>query len=236
MTEARAEETRAPLVYRYERKFLVEHVMRWEAEDALLWNRAHFAPLYHPRWINNIYLDTPEWTSFQENRSGDAGPRAKTRIRWYGDYRGVVERPVLEVKIRDGYVNRKRSFPLAPMKIDDGLSWQTLLDVFAASDLSPMLELELGRLQPALGNRYFRSYFLSESGRLRATVDSDIAYLPLRRSGNLLSAFSSDWETLIIELKYELDADLEGREAAQQLPFRLTRSSKYAAGVARVAA
>lgn len=224
-----------PWEYRYERKFAVEHGFRWHAEHALLLNRAHFSPIHAPRWVNNIYLDTPEWTSFQENRDGDADERAKVRIRWYGDYTGPVERPVLEMKIRNGYVNRKRSFPLSPLVIGEGLSWSHLLATFEKSALPESLRSELTRLQPALANRYRRSYFLSGSRHVRATVDSELSFAPLLRGDNHLLAWSRSGDPLIVELKYAVDFDAEAREIACQLPYRLTRSSKYVTGVLQVA-
>ena len=86
-----------------------------------------------------------------------------------------------------------------------------------------------------LGNRYWRSYFLSGDRNFRTTVDSELTFYPLRACQNLLLARSVDSETIVVELKYAPEFDLAAREVARQFPFRLTRSSKYASGIERTA-
>jgi len=40
-------------------------------------NKAAFLPLHHPRYINNIYLDTNDMDFFTDNVSGKRKPKEK---------------------------------------------------------------------------------------------------------------------------------------------------------------
>jgi hypothetical protein len=46
-----------------------------------------FIEAYLPRMVNNIYLDSPGLNSFFDHINGVSN-RAKTRVRWYGDWNG----------------------------------------------------------------------------------------------------------------------------------------------------
>ncbi len=104
--------------YRYERKFLVTEVDVAELDALVRYHPAVFSGIYHPRSINNIYFDSLDGTSHLENVEGNAS-RVKFRIRWYGDLLGQVDKPVLELKIKRGFLGRKESFRLTPFYLDE---------------------------------------------------------------------------------------------------------------------
>jgi SPX domain protein involved in polyphosphate accumulation len=99
-----------PDEYRYERKFLVPRNSWDSVESVIKRNPAVFSPLYYPRVINNIYLDTIPLGYYFMNVEG-VFDRTKVRIRWYGDLFGPVRKPVLEFKIKAGLLGKKASFP-----------------------------------------------------------------------------------------------------------------------------
>ena len=103
--------------FRYERKFLIDGGSRQEIETALRVHPALFSRIFHPRFINNIYFDSFAMAAYSDAVSGHMN-RAKLRIRWYGDLFGPVERPVLEIKIKQGMVGRKESYPLKGFALD----------------------------------------------------------------------------------------------------------------------
>ena len=96
---------------RFERKFTVNRLSKQGIELVIKQNSAFFSKIYKQRYINNIYLDTPNLTFFFDNNAGKSN-RKKIRIRWYGDMFGMISYPILEFKIKTGDVGNKFSFPL----------------------------------------------------------------------------------------------------------------------------
>ena len=87
--------------YRYERKFFITSLSKYEAVALVKLNSAMFTEIFHHRFVNNIYFDSFRLNNYHENVAGDSR-RIKIRVRWYGELFGDIERPVLEIKIRNG--------------------------------------------------------------------------------------------------------------------------------------
>jgi len=214
---------------RFERKFVVSDMSYHNIAQQVRLHPAAFSNLFYPRHINNIYLDTNELDFYFDNVSGK-GSRKKARIRWYGDLFGNVEKPVLEFKIREGMLGNKLSFPLKPFTVEQGFSLNTLQSVFAESDLPQWAYEVLMLLKPALLNRYKRKYHLNFDGDFRLTLDTELSYhLIGNNNNNFMQSHKSD--DVIIELKYDFAKDKKATEITNNLPFRLTKSSKYVNGV-----
>jgi hypothetical protein len=214
---------------RYERKFVVGDMDYFNIRQQVKLHPAAFSPLFYPRYINNIYLDTTELDFYFDNVSGK-GSRKKARIRWYGDLFGKIEKPVLEFKIREGMLGNKLSFPLEAFTLDENFSLNTLKDVFAKSELPNWAYEVLMLLKPALLNRYLREYNLNFDGDFRLTLDTDLSYYLIGNDNNTFMQ-SHRGEDIIVELKYDFDKDKKAAEITNRLPFRLTKSSKYVNGV-----
>ena len=159
--------------FRYERKFSIPELDRPQVESIVRRNPARFSQAFPRRWVNNIYLDTWRFGSYEEKLSGFSENRAKVRIRWYGELFGAVENPVLELKIRQGLLNRKEAFPLEPFAMGAGFSLRTVRDLFRRADLPEVLRQQLLKLQLVLVNRYSRSYLLSVNRAFRRNPDPD---------------------------------------------------------------
>ena len=218
--------------YRYERKFVAE-ADRSFVESVVRYHPALFRPIFHSRWINNIYLDTLALESYEDNVAGSSCERIKVRIRWYGDLLGVVDNPVLELKIKHNIVNRKESFALGPFKMTDRLSTRDIRQLFRQADLPEGLRHDLCKLEPTLLNRYRRTYYRTPDRAFRITIDSDLAFHAMKSSGTVESTRWCAGDYSILELKYPQDAATRGHEITQHLPFRLSRSSKYVSGIER---
>lgn len=214
---------------RYERKFMVDVMSYHALEQQIRLHPAAFSPIFHPRNVNNIYLDTNELDFYYDNISGKSS-RRKARIRWYGEMRGMIAKPVLEFKIREGMLGNKISFPLCTFSVDENLNQEDLYKVFRKSDL-PLWALEnLLHFKPALLNRYRRKYFLSFDGKFRLTIDNELTYFGIGgNNNNFREAYTSD--DVIVELKYERKYDDIAPQVTNKLPFRLTKSSKYVNGI-----
>ena len=214
---------------RFERKFDVGDMMLPQVQQQIRNHPAAFSPIFHPRYINNIYLDTGDFEFYHDNVSG-RGSRKKARIRWYGDLLGKIEKPVLEFKIREGFLGNKRSFPLKPFTIDKNFSSGYLQTIFEESNLPDWALGVLKQLQPSLVNRYMREYFLSFDGKFRVTTDTELQYYGI---GRLNNSFTEKYTTdnVIVELKYDYKNSDLAPDISTRLPFRLTKSSKYVNGI-----
>jgi len=214
---------------RYERKYLVENMHYHDIEQQVRMHPAAFSSIFYPRYINNIYFDSLEMDFFYDNVMGK-GSRKKARIRWYGNGSGLIQKPVLEFKTREGVLGNKLSYPLKPFTMDENLSAEMLVDVFRYSGLPLWAREVLLQLRPSLLNRYRRAYFMSFDQQFRLTLDDRLGYYGLSATGNTsMENYHSDH--VIVELKYDRKADHLSAEVSNKLPFRLTKSSKYVNGV-----
>lgn len=216
--------------HRYERKFFVTELTKQEVEAIVKLHPAMFSEIFYERFVNNIYLDSYDLKNYFDNTSG-AGERCKARIRWYGDFFGFIQKPALELKMKNNSLGAKAIFPLPGFIMDKGFSCRALKKVFEESEMPEELKIELKITEPSLFNRYQRKYFQSKDKAFRFTVDSVVKYFqPL----NTYNTFLNDWTDyngIVLELKYEKDKDDLAPKITNSLPFRMTRSSKYVTGI-----
>ena len=215
--------------FRYERKYTARGTLSG-ALAIVRSNPAHFREVYAPRSIQNIYLDTIDRTAFHTNVIG-LDRRGKTRIRWYGDLFGVPEKLTLERKRRVSAVGTKESHPLRPFPIERGFSLASIRQTFDGSDLPDAVREHLAHHELALLNRYQRRYFVSRDGKYRVTVDTDLEFWRLGQWENALAGRVRDREAIVVELKYAASLDDDADRISRHFPFRLSRNSKYVAGL-----
>lgn len=220
-----AETTEAQL--RWERKFVTFELDVREIEAVIRFHPALFHEIYAARYVNNLYLDTPSLDHYQANAAGVAR-RVKCRIRWYGDLRGPVARPTLELKRKQGLVGTKECHPLQPFALAPGFDAH---GVFAKASLPTPMRLDLANLVPVLLNRYRRRYFLSADGVYRLTLDSELEFHGAGPALDRLSARARGDARRIVELKFPPGSEAGASRIASRFPFRLSRNSKYALGV-----
>jgi hypothetical protein len=212
---------------RYERKFVTFELDLAETLAVIRLHPAAFREAYHPRFVNNVYFDTPSFDHYHANVRGIAD-RVKCRIRWYGAPLGPIQRPTLELKRRHGLVGSKESHPLRPFDLDAGLDAGGL---FEKSEVPAPLRCDLAPLRPVLLNRYRRRYFVSRDESYRLTLDTDLGFrTPTPGPGRSPTWVGRDGR-VIVELKFGIGKEDEGARIATRFPFRLTRSSKYVVGV-----
>ena len=209
---------------RYERKFRIVNMSIDALRQLLLLHPAAFQPLYQDRQINNVYLDTPQLATWNENIFG-VNRRKKYRIRWYGENITVIQKPKLELKIKHNELGRKESYELPD---------------FALHELSricaelPHRDPRLPALRPSLLNTYRRSYLRSFDGHFRITIDRDMRFYPASEayvSSEKPLPIPLHDPALILEVKYEVPHDHLVEQITQHLPFRQSRHSKYVMGV-----
>ena len=221
------------LDYRYERKYHAPGVTPDQIEALIRSHPAHFVEPYPPRWINNVYLDSPGLGTFSVHVHG-AARRRKIRIRWYGEAHGPTRRPVLEAKLRSGTVGSKLHFPLPGFVFDP--DYRIPLDALRAAhaELDPTARTLLEATEPALFNRYHRRYWCTADGRFRLTVDTQLSFHVVndREWGPL-----REWverRLTILEFKYAARDDAEAGRIAARIPYPLGKFSKYVYGIERL--
>ena len=216
--------------YRYERKMLIENRSRAEVETLVKLHSAFFREIHNSRYINNIYFDYIDFKNFQDNITGNVD-RLKYRIRWYGDLLGPAIEPQLELKIKKGIVGTKKNFLLNNFTINKGMSSKELKNFILVSNIDEQLKIQIKNQIPVILNRYKRRYFESIDKKFRITIDDSQSFYKINNFNNLLVNKIVDNNNIILELKYDKKDDLEAQNIIKELPFRITKSSKYSRAV-----
>jgi len=125
--------------YYYERKFVLTELRTSEIEIIIKTHPAVFSEIYHERFVNSIYFDSPDMKNYSDSINGSKD-RLKVRIRWYDDLFGYVEKPVLEFKNRYGFLVTKKLFPIKHFSVDNDLKLSTVTDIFKESNVPGTLK------------------------------------------------------------------------------------------------
>jgi len=215
---------------RYERKFTVFNQPEQQILRYIKQHPSFFKEIYHPRQINNIYLDTNQLQFYKDNQIGIAN-RKKIRIRWYGNLIGKAATPKLEYKIKVGLSGYKKIFELPDFEIKSSLSSHEVKEKLVSANLPTATLHELKQLQPTLINTYTRRYFLAKNGDFRLTLDTKLAYYPFNLFGKQFLRQSFENQNAVIELKYLPLKDDLANTITQYFPYRLAKKSKYVTGI-----
>lgn len=206
---------------RYERKYRIENASLREVEAVIRQNPACFQTAFPDRWINSIYMDDVGFNSLQENLSG-ISKRNKYRIRWYGLTLSEIKKPNLEIKIKNNFTNTKKFYELPNFTLDRDF------------DCVDFVEKQVPNLQqrlfPVSIIQYLRSYYVSQNGKVRATIDRELKYY-LYQGRLLLDRSPAKDPGIILEIKYDKDYDDQMQFIFQKIPFRLTKNSKYVSSI-----
>jgi len=206
---------------RYERKYRIENASLREVEMVIRQNPACFQTAFPDRWINSIYLDDVAFNSLQENLSG-ISKRNKYRIRWYGYTLSDIKKPTLEIKMKNNFVNSKKFYELPDFTLDRNFDCVQFLEK-NVDDLP-------NRFFPVSIIQYLRSYYVSQNGKVRATIDRELRYY-LYQGRLLLDRSPAKDPAIILEIKYDKDYDDRMHPIFQKIPFRLTKNSKYVSSI-----
>ena len=215
--------------WRYERKFLIENCDCHMLEQVIFSNKMFFSRLYAERNINNIYFDTDDFFCFVQSVAGQS-QRRKLRVRWYGDTFGKIDRPALEIKIKEALVGRKRRYRLQSFEFNDSFDGSAIRDSFSTSELPETVSNLLATMSPVLLNSYRRRYFISSDRRYRLTLDYDLTFYKMPAGRNTLFS-KRQTNNLVVEIKYDAGDDNDIDLISNDFPFRMTKSSKYVQGI-----
>jgi len=216
--------------YRFERKFIIPERFTHSIEEIIKSNSALMRKIFYPRFINNIYFDNPRFQFFFENIDGVC-ERMKMRIRWYGNMKGEIRKPVLELKQKNGLRGSKSFFTMPSFNLNDIHHPGFFPSYFQKTNLDMRGKNLMLNLKPTLINRYQRKYYLSFDQKFRVTLDDHLEYYPVSSPELLSSRGLKDSLSMIMELKYAPIYEPESANITQEFPFRVIKNSKYVRGI-----
>ena len=215
---------------RYEIKFTTNSA---HYEYLKQWIEIHHNAFYTPypsRRINNIYFDTYDLDSYQENMAGIAS-RTKLRLRWYGDI-GRIYKPALELKIKRNKMGWKKTVRLDMDEQADRISYDSIkASIYAQLDDDMANRLRQSD-NPVIINSYDRDYFVSADGFVRVTLDRNLKFFDQRshHSPNIIFRANAP-EVVILEVKAAAKDMDKMVKILKAMPVPSTKSSKYVIGV-----
>ena len=205
---------------RYERKYKLHDFAIERVLYLLKTHPAGFRKIYPNRQINNVYFDTPYLTAFNDNVAGIA-VRNKVRLRWYGEDTLNMLNARLEIKHKNNELGSKTVLPFGTCHIGELRQISPKVNRLCHTHTS---------LRPVLLNSYRRQYYATPNRIFRITIDYNLRYHSLLANPHFYCYCLRD-TALVVELKYEKNADGLSDFITQYLPFRQTKSSKYVTGV-----
>ncbi len=217
--------------WRYELKLASDNVSPAQARNWLRLHPEGFRVAYPARQINNLYLDTFDFKSFNDNLTGSSA-RQKLRLRWYGVLENsLVVNPVLEQKLKENMLGEKKRQQLDTV-LDLSRPFAEILKTIRDHVDQQWRSRLLTFNQPALVNSYWREYYVSPDGAVRATVDYDLAFYDQRMGSrpNLDRCLPLP-ALVVIEVKSAPEHYQRLQRVMGYFPIPRTRSSKYVSGV-----
>jgi hypothetical protein len=180
---------------------------------------------YPTRVVQSIYLDTHEGDALDDNLAGISA-RQKLRVRWYGDEVTAV-RAHLENKRRSNSFGDKAECPLPePLQV----AGATRLGFVAAvrRQLPPAWRWSLDGREPMQWIRYRRDYLASADGRVRVTIDRELAAFDLRAAFVLTDAHPTPLpRILVLEIKAPTAEHREVEQLLQGIAMPAGKCSKF---------
>ena len=182
---------------------------------------------YPNRIIKTIYYDSFDLKAATQNLSGESN-RVKYRLRYYIES-GVMTDARFEIKIKKNDINYKKI-----IKLD-----KKIMDINLMNPLGHLLENNIGesdliynichvkKLYPVLEISYLRSYYNFFNSIV--TVDKNITYQIQNKKYYLEKVID---DSHVLELKILISDLKEQKKLQNEIPFRLTRFSKYTKGLA----
>ena len=217
--------------YRYELKFILEpnkmfHLLEW---IKFLGAKEKYAT----RINNSIYFDDSEKSAFRENLLG-APQRKKIRIRWYENNYKDLSNLNLEIKEREGRLNRKKTIPLEKFLplINKKPIWEINEKIQKfIRDTNPENTILQQILLPELFIKYQRSYFETKDS-IRFTFDSDIQFSNTINRLSIRELKPIDYGMSVMEIKFFPENKNRVVDILRRTNLTPKRHSKYLVGSA----
>ncbi len=214
---------------RREWKYLLPLCTGLHYDNAILRLCPALRPAYPPRYICNVYFDTPALQCYADNLGGFP-ERVKVRIRWYGELLASDD-CTLELKKRRNQFTWKTSCALGDLELQTW-SWDEVRQ-FLIEKSAPSFHRYIDTICiPTLITRYRRQYYEAIDSNIRVTIDSDLVFVDQRnRSAPNFTFNPYRFNSPLLELKFPLAARTHALGIVKSLNLRRTRFSKYSVGM-----
>ena len=158
--------------------------------------------------------------------------RTKIRFRWYGELKNNVNNGLFEVKHKIGLLGYKDRYDIKhKIKNSDNILNSLLNCEF--NDLADITFKSISPLKSVLINRYHRKYYESPDHKIRITLDSDLTFYSIYSSVlNKINYVMPNHS--IMEVKYDQGYDSLAFNFIGEMPFRLSKCSKYELGLRNI--
>ncbi len=177
-----------------------------------------FRKQYPSRKVNSVYFDTYNFISIRQNLDG-VSYKKKIRVRWYGN-KNKITKPVIEIKSKKGFETKKDSTTIREL---NGIK---LSDINKIKDeLNKKLKSKK-IISPVLTTHYDREYYISNNGKIRATVDYNLKSIFLNNFSQI-DIIKNFKNFCILELKYSINLDKFVRKNLKDITLRLSKNSKF---------
>lgn len=214
---------------RYETKFFIENIGADLIKEYVQAHKGSFVKTYPDRYINNLYFDNDLLQSYSDNVDG-CEKRVKSRMRWFGDVDDIIT-PTLEFKIKDGKLNSKRRFQIFEKLLSSSSLYEITSKIKGSIPLKFKVAFEQF-MRPTVITRYYRSYFESLDSGIRLTIDRELEFYDQLGSVQFNSSRKVSVENVVVvELKGPKEKQEEIQSIINNLPFKVTKSSKYITGI-----
>ncbi len=216
--------------HRYEIKFQFPLEEFSKIEQIIRSHYFSFKKFYQDRQVNNVYFDSFDLFSYEENLCGQA-KRCKVRYRWYGET-WKHDKAVLEFKFKDQNTTFKKRFELKEKLLMKGQKLKTFRDNIFSHRIVDLYAVDSAQFYPVLINQYKRCYWESADRLVRVTLDRDITFFDQTKFHSLNTNFSEKiGEVGVMEVKSAVENKALVEKIGQALPIKVSRFSKYVVGI-----
>ena len=179
--------------------------------------------------VRSIYFDDALLSDCQANLDG-ISPRRKVRLRWYDS---LTPNDVLffEIKWRENRATGKHRLELRARQEVRDLSYRKifdeLIDILPPQYIADLLK----RSDPIVMVEYRREHFASADGRLRLTLDYDLAFYDQTGKRSISTSFQLPMpDMFVVEVKGPESCQQEVKEQLYPFTPRTGPCSKYVHG------
>ena len=106
--------------------------------------------------------------------------------------------------------------------------------LLAGSELPAAIRSYLALMKPVLVNRYRRKYWRSRDGQYRLTLDHNLWYGGMYVFDNYYLHQARDSMNVVVEVKYDPEADALFADISNRFAFRQSKSSGYVTGIEHI--
>ena len=179
--------------------------------------------------VRSIYFDDALLSDCQANLDG-ISPRRKVRLRWYDS---LTPNDVLffEIKWRENRATGKHRLELRARQEVRDLSYRKifdeLIDILPPQYIADLIK----RSDPIVMVEYRREHFASADGRLRLTLDYDLAFYDQTGKRSISTSFQFPMpDMFVVEVKGPESCQQEVKELLYPFAPRMGPCSKYVHG------